>query len=158
MWLKYTYETSYMTHGIIYSRADHLEDNSGFSIGIAYESSQLVRYLRQNSWLICRSSLAMDRSALLFFQKARLYRHPPRLWWVMANRGPISIFLRNFYRSINNHQRRYKQLEKWKTPIWYMKLPQMCTLVINLQIVNFRSPSCPTRAFWSLSRQQTFFL
>jgi hypothetical protein len=45
-----------------------------------------------------------------------------------------------------------------KTPIWYMKLPQICTLVINLQIVNSRSPSCPTQAFWSLRRLLTFFL
>jgi hypothetical protein len=37
-----------------------------------------------------------------------------------------------------------------KMPIWYMKLSRMCTLVMNLQIVNSVSPSCPTRAFWSL--------
>jgi hypothetical protein len=37
-----------------------------------------------------------------------------------------------------------------KTLIWSIKLPWMCDLVTNLQIVNSGSRSCHTQVFWSL--------
>jgi hypothetical protein len=39
--------------------------------------------------------------------------------------------------------------QKREIPIWYIKLPPMCALVINLQIMNSGSRSCHKRTLWS---------
>jgi hypothetical protein len=90
-----------------------------------------------------RYALGRTRSTSYF----ELYLYFRRAWWVMhlivVPKLHTWVFL--------FHSPEGKEVEaREKTPIGSTKLSRICDLVMNLQIMNFRSQSCHARVFWSL--------